>query len=57
VESGLIPVGAQVLLSTHLDRENSVADGRLRRNEGVVLVVERKPELQSAMPDYALDGA
>jgi len=42
VESGLIPVGAQVLLSTHLDRENSVSDGRLRPNEGVVLVVERK---------------
>ncbi len=41
-ESGLIPVGAQVLLSTHLDREDSVADGRLRPNEGVVLVVERK---------------
>ena len=42
VESVLIPVGAQVLLSTHLDCENSVSDGRLRPNEGVVLVVERK---------------
>jgi hypothetical protein len=30
VESRLIPVGAQILLSTHLDRENSLADGRLR---------------------------
>ena len=37
VASRLIPVGAKVLLSTRLDRENSVSDGRLRPNEGVVL--------------------
>ena len=40
--TGTCSTGAQVLLSTHLDRENSVSDGRLRPNEGVVLVVERK---------------
>ena len=42
VKSGLIPVGAEVLLSTRLDREHGVSDGRLRPNEGVVLGMERK---------------
>jgi alpha-glucosidase len=42
VESGLIPVGAEVLLSTRLDREHGVSNGRLRPNEGVVLGIERK---------------
>ena len=36
-KSALIQFGAQVLLSTYLDRENSPADGSLRPNEGVVL--------------------
>ena len=42
VKSTLIPIGAQVLLSTHLDRDNDVADGRLRPNEGVVLAVRSR---------------
>jgi glycosidase len=38
----LIPAGAEILLSTHLDREKGVADGRLRPNEGVVLAVRSR---------------
>ena len=43
LESGLVPAGARVLLSTFLDREDEVFDRRLRPNEGVVLAVEKRP--------------
>ena len=36
-KSALIPAGARILLSTWLDRENTLADGMLRPNEGVAL--------------------
>ncbi len=38
--SDLIPIGAPVLISTHLDREDAVSDGQLRPNEGVVLALQ-----------------